>query len=116
MSFEDVLRPVLDAPGAQAVAFLDPQGQSVAGLGDHDLLETLGAYQSVWAQELSRAAEGGGLGGVLEFDFDFEGGRVLSAPVRDGYFILVLFRRDGMPSVVRPALSAARERLAAEIG
>lgn len=116
MSFQDVLRPVLDAPGARAVAFLDPQGEAVASLGDHALLETIGAYQSVWTTELSRAAAGGGLGEVTEVDFEFEAGRVLATAIRDGYFVLVLFSRDGIPSVARPFLEAARRSLAAEIG
>ncbi len=116
MSFEDVLRPLLAAPGAQAVAFLDPQGEAIAVLGDHALLETIGAYQSVWTAELARAATGGGLGEVAEVDFDFEAARVIATPVRDGYFVLALFGRDGVPSVARPYLAAARTRLAAEIG
>lgn len=116
MSFRDVLLPVLDAPGAVAVAFLDPQGQEITGLGDRDLLETLGAYHSVWMVELERAADGGGLGAVTEVDLDFEAGRVLATPVKDGYFVLALFDRSGVPSVARRALAAARERLAAEIG
>ena len=116
MSFEDVLRPVLAAPGAQAVAFLDPQGEAIASLGDHALLETIGAYQSVWTTELARAAMGGGLGEVTEVDFDFDAGRVLATAVRDGYFVLALFGRDGVPSAARPYLATARTRLAAEIG
>jgi hypothetical protein len=116
MNFADVLRPVLGAPEARAVAFLDPQGQEIASLGDRDLLETLGAYQSVWSTELARAASGGGLGDVTEVDFDFEAGRVLATPVKDGYFVLVLFGRGGVPSLARPFLAAAREQLAVEIG
>jgi len=116
MSFEDVLRPVLAAPGAQAVAFLDPQGEAIASLGDHALLETIGAYQSVWTTELARAALGGGLGEVTEVDLDFDAGRVLATAVRDGYFVLALFGRDGVPSAARPYLATARTRLAAEIG
>ena len=116
MSFEDLLRPVLAAPGARAVAFLDPQGEAIASLGDRELLETIGAYQSVWTTELARAAMGGGLGEVAEIEFDFDAGRVLATVVRDGYFLLALFGRDGVPSVARPHLAAARTRLAAEIG
>lgn len=116
MSFRDILLPVLDSPGAHAVAFLDPQGQEIASLGDRGPLETLGAYHSVWMVELARAADGGGLGEVTEVDLDFEAGRVLATPVKDGYFVLALFERAGIPSVARRALAAARERLAAEIG
>lgn len=116
MSFDDILRPVLGAPGARAVTFLDPQGQEIASVGDSELLETLGAYHSVWTTELGRAAVEGGLGEVTEADFDFEAGRVLATPVKDGYFVLTLFGRDGVPSVARPALAAACMRLSAEIG
>ena len=116
MSLEDALRPVLDAPDARAVAFMDPQGQEIAALGDRDLLETIGAYHSVWSVELARAAAGGGLGEVTEVDLDFEAGRVLATPVKDGYFLLTLFGRGGVPSDARPVLAAARERLASEIG
>ncbi len=116
MSFDDVLRPVLDVPDAQAVAFLDPQGQEIASLGDRALLEALGAYHSVWTTDLGRAAAAGGLGDVTEVDFDFEAGRVLATPIKDGYFILTLFGRGGIPSLARPLLAAARDRLIAEIG
>ena len=116
MNFDDVLRPVLGAPEARAVAFLDPQGQEVASVGDRDLLETFGAYHSVWTTELGRAAAAGGLGDVTEVDFDFEAGRVLATSDKDGYFVLTLFGRGGIPSIARPLLAAARERLAAEIG
>ena len=44
MSFTDDLQPVLGAPAARAVAFLDPQGEEVACVGDRSLLEVLGAY------------------------------------------------------------------------
>lgn len=116
MSFDDVLSPVLGAPDARAVAFLDPQGQEVASVGDRALLETIGAYHSVWTTELERAASAGGLGEVAEVDFDFEAGRILATSVKDGYFVLTLFGRGGIPSVARPLLAVARERLAAEIG
>lgn len=116
MSFTDDLQPVLGAPGARAVAFLDPQGEEVACVGDRSLLEVLGAYQSVWTAELARAAMGGGLGEVREVDFEFEAGRVVATPVKDGYFVLALFGRDGVPSLARPFLAAARERLAVEMG
>lgn len=116
MSFDDVLRPVLDVPDARAVAFLDPQGQEIASLGDRALLETLGAFHSVWTTDLGRAAAAGGLGDVIEVDFDFEAGRVLATPIKDGYFILTLFGRGGIPSLARPLLAAARDRLIAEIG
>jgi hypothetical protein len=53
---------------------------------------------------------------VTEVDFDFEAGRVLATSVKDGYFILTLFGRGGIPSVARPLLAAAREKLIAEIG
>ncbi len=116
MSFHDVLLPVLDAPGARAVAFLDPQGQEIASLGDSTLIETLGAYHSVWMVDLARAADGGGLGEVTELALDFEGGRVVATPVKDGYFVLALFGQGGLPSAARRALATARQRLAAEIG
>lgn len=116
MNLRDVLLPVLEAPGALAAAFLDPQGQEIASAGDGALLEALGAFHSVWMVELERAAAGGGLGEVTEVDLDFEAGRVLATPVKDGYFVLALFDRSGVPSVARRALATARERLAHEIG
>lgn len=116
MSFTEVLNPVLGAPEARAAAFLDPQGEEIACVGDRTLLEVLGAYQSVWMSDLARAAMGGGLGEVHEVDFEFEAGRVVATPVKDGYFVLTLFGKGGVPSVARPYLAAVRERLAAEIG
>lgn len=115
MTFESVLGRFLGAPGAVGAAFLDPQGQTIALAGAAESLEMLGAYQSVWLAEMARASRRAGLGELAELELDFGGRRVLSAEVKDGYFVLVLLEADGLAAPVRARLDEARRELAAEI-
>jgi predicted regulator of Ras-like GTPase activity (Roadblock/LC7/MglB family) len=115
MSFADALDGLLGAPGALGAAFLDPQGAIIARVGDESATEVLGAYQSVWLGELRRAAERSGLGEISDLSFQFASRRVLTAHVKAGYFILVVFDQGGQPHAIRPRLDEARARLVAEI-
>lgn len=115
MSLETILTGILATPGALGAAFLDPQGEVVARAGDAGATEVLGAYQSVWLAELGRAAERAGLGAISELALDFDGKKVLTAPVKAGFFLLVVLAPGGRPSVVRAGMDAARERLASEV-
>lgn len=113
--FESVLETILTAPGAIGTALLDVQGEVVAHAGDAAAVELLGAYQSVWLGEVGRAARRAGLGEVRDLALDFADRRVLSAEVKDGYFILVVLDAQGLASVARERLQRARERIAQEI-
>jgi predicted regulator of Ras-like GTPase activity (Roadblock/LC7/MglB family) len=115
VSFEMILSSLLESPGALGAAFLDPQGEVIARAGDQAATEVLGAYQSVWLSELGRAAERSGLGPVSGLALEFDGRKVLTAPVKAGFFLLVVLSPDGRPSVVRAGMDAARERLASEV-
>ena len=115
MSFDEVLSRFLEAPGAVAAAFLDPQGQAIAQAGAGDALELLAAYQSVWLAEMARASRRAGLGELSELSLDFRDRRLVSAGVKDGYFVLVLLAPDGLVSRVRARLDDARRTLAQEI-
>jgi predicted regulator of Ras-like GTPase activity (Roadblock/LC7/MglB family) len=115
VSFETILSSLLESPGALGAAFLDPQGEVVARAGDEAATEVPGAYQSVWLAELTRAADRAGLGAVSELALEFEGRKVLTAPVKDGFFLLVVLSPEGRPSVVRAQMEDARDRLAAEV-
>jgi len=115
LSFPDVLRTLVEAPGARGAAFFDPHGQPVAVTGEREALETIGAYQSVWLGELGRAAERAGLGELGDLTMEFRGARVLAAEVKDGYFLLVVVDRWGVLAPARARLDEARAALAAEI-
>jgi predicted regulator of Ras-like GTPase activity (Roadblock/LC7/MglB family) len=115
VSLESILQGLLESPGALGAAFLDPQGEVIARAGDDAATEVLGAYQSVWLTELGRAAERAGLGTISELALDFEGRKVLTAPVKAGFFLLVVLSPAGRPSVVRAQMDDARERLASEV-
>ncbi len=115
MSLETILTGLLESPGALGAAFLDPQGEVVARAGDESATEVLGAYQSVWLAEMGRAAERAGLGAISELALDFDGKKVLTSPVKAGFFLLVVLAPGGRPSVVRAGMDAARDRLASEV-
>jgi predicted regulator of Ras-like GTPase activity (Roadblock/LC7/MglB family) len=116
MSFREILEGLLTAPGARGAAFIDPQGQTVAQAGDPAVTDVLGALQSVWLGELGRASRRAGLGAVADLSLDFTNQRVLSAQVKEGYFLLVVFEAGGLPSMARARLEEARDELAREIG
>ncbi|HEX7616577.1 MAG TPA: roadblock/LC7 domain-containing protein [Thermoanaerobaculia bacterium] len=115
MSFVDALEGLLDAPGALGAAFIDPQGEIIARVGDDSATDVLGAYQSVWMGELRRAAERSLLGEIADLSFEFEKRRILTTHVKAGYFVIVVFDAVGQTSRARPRLDEARARLVAEI-
>jgi predicted regulator of Ras-like GTPase activity (Roadblock/LC7/MglB family) len=115
VSLETILSSLLESPGALGAAFLDPQGEVIARAGDEAATEVLGAYQSVWLAELGRAAERSGLGPVSGLSLEFDGRKVLTAPVKAGFFLLVVLSPEGRPSVIRAGMDQARDRLAAEV-
>lgn len=115
MRFADALEGLLDAPGALGAAFIDPQGEIIARVGDKSTMEVLGAYQSVWLGELRRAAERSGLGEISDLSFQFERRRILTTHVKAGYFVIVVFDGGGQAHAARPRLDEARARLVAEI-
>ncbi len=116
MSFREILNTLLEAPGALGAAFIDPQGQAVAQAGDPAVTDVLGALQSVWLGEIGRASQRAGLGPVSDLSLEFANQQVLSAQVKEGYFLLVVFAAGGLPSVARARLEEARDELAREIG
>ena len=115
LSFEEILSPLLEAPGAIAAAFVDAQGQSIATVGDALALEVIGAFQPVWTSGVAGIAAHGGLGPHEAVEIAFDERRLLAAPVKEGYHLLVLLERGGVPSVARSRVGTAREQLAAEM-
>lgn len=115
MKFADALEGLLDVPGALGAAFIDPQGEIIARVGEESATEVLGAYQSVWLGELRRVAERSGLGEISDLSFRFASRRVLTSHVKAGYFVLVVFDQGGQPHRVRPRLDETRARLVSEI-
>lgn len=115
MSIESVLTDFLEVPGALGAAFLDASGQTVAKAGSPGAVDLLGAHQSVWLAELTRVAQRAGLGELSDLCLDFDSYRILSAEVKAGYFLLVVFDESGLVSVGRALLSEARRSLANEI-
>jgi len=116
MSLASILEEILVAPGALGAAFLDPQGEMIAHVGDTEFIDILAAYQSVWLGELGRAATNASLGTVTDLSMDFSTRRVLAGDVKDGYFVLVVLDALGVTSLARVRLADARVSLAAEIG
>lgn len=115
MSFETILSSLLDVPGALGAAFLDPQGEVIARAGDQGATEVLGAYQSVWLGELGRAADRAGLGPISDLSLEFEGRRVLTAPVKAGFFLLLVLSPASRPSLAAGLVEDVRRQLAAEV-
>ena len=117
MRFHEILDGLLAAPGALAAAFIDPQGQTVAQAGDPavDRGSRRPASPSGSASWSARR-DGPGSAPVQDLSLEFANQRVLSAQVKEGYFLLVVFEAGGLPSFARSRLDEARRELAGEIG
>jgi predicted regulator of Ras-like GTPase activity (Roadblock/LC7/MglB family) len=103
-------------PGARTALLLDAQGEVVVGAGDLDERQRLiGAYQGIALGMVTRAADRLGVGEVQSLVWRHEGGSVVLATLKDGYYLVVSLGPAALPAVAVRHCEEARERLDAEI-
>lgn len=117
MPYRRILETLLaHVAGARTALLLDQQGEVVVGAGDLDERQRLiGAYQGIALGMVSRAADRLGVGEVESLVWRHEGGAVVLATLRDGYYLVVSLGPAALPALALRHCEEARQRLDAEI-
>lgn len=105
--------------GALAALFLDWEGETVELVCDRDLddhaLRTLGAWQGIFLGQLRELCAGAGAGQPRRFKIEFAQATVLSADVKDGYYLVLLVDASAVEGLAWRTLERCRERLIEEM-
>ena len=102
--------------GARTALLLDVQGEVVVGAGDLDERQRLiGAYQGIALGMASRTAGRFDAGEVRSLQWRHDGGSVVLATVKDGYYLVVSLGPEALPAVAARHCDEARARLSEEI-
>ena len=105
--------------GAMAAIFLDWEGETVElvcdrDLNDHDL-RIIGAYQGIYLTRLRELCDRIGAGEPLRFKIEFEGTKLLSFDIKDGYYAVLVLEGRANEGLAWRRLTACREKLLAEM-
>jgi len=107
---------VARATGARTALLLDAQGEVVVGAGDLDERQRLiGAYQGIALGMASRTAGRFDAGEVRSLLWRHDGGSVLLATLKDGYYVVVSLGPEALPAVAARRCEEARARLDEEL-
>jgi predicted regulator of Ras-like GTPase activity (Roadblock/LC7/MglB family) len=114
-----IFQKILDAllaslEGLHAAVLLDNEGETVVASqrnGDDHSHRVLGAYQGIYLRDLARAFVRCGLGDVRSFTIDFDGSRVLTEALQDGYYVVLLASDAVSRSLARRQLARAADEL-----
>jgi predicted regulator of Ras-like GTPase activity (Roadblock/LC7/MglB family) len=110
--FKGILKDALEGlPGALGAVFADWEGEAVEYYfsGPDDDIKLLGAHQGILFNLLRDAARGCGQGAVTGMVYTLEGSKVVSIPIKDGYYLVILMSGRGNCAMgLRAARKAAR--------
>jgi predicted regulator of Ras-like GTPase activity (Roadblock/LC7/MglB family) len=102
--------------GARTALLLDAQGEVVVGAGDLDERQRLiGAYQGIALGMASRTADRFDVGEVRSLLWRHDGGSVVLATLKDGYYLVVSLGPDAFPALAARHCDEVRSRLDEEI-
>jgi predicted regulator of Ras-like GTPase activity (Roadblock/LC7/MglB family) len=114
-----IFQRILDAllaslNGLRAAVLLDNEGETVVAShreGDDHSHRVVGAYQGIYLRDLARAFARSGLGEIRNFMIEFDGSRVFTESLQDGYYVVLLTGNDVPPSLARRRLGIAADEL-----
>jgi predicted regulator of Ras-like GTPase activity (Roadblock/LC7/MglB family) len=107
---------VATTSGAQAVIFLDGDGESIAHAGDMTMdIKLLGAWKEIQLDHIKDIAGRLGLGNVRAVLFSLDEGNELIAPVFEDYCLLLFFSAYANLQDAMAGLKKAIELLKKEI-
>jgi predicted regulator of Ras-like GTPase activity (Roadblock/LC7/MglB family) len=110
---EDLLARV---PASHTALLLDAQGEVVVGAGDLDERHRLiGAYQGIALSMATRTAGRFETGAVRTLAWRHQGGAVILATLRDGYYLVLSVGPNGLVALAQRYCEDARLRLNEEI-
>ncbi len=120
MPFQGILRELLQSTdGSIGAMFLDYEGETVELVSLRDLkkddLKIVGAYQGIFLTQLRHLCEEMTIGIPHRFKIEFAQTRVLSADLKDGYYVVLLIGQEALEGVAWRTLERCRERLIEEM-
>jgi predicted regulator of Ras-like GTPase activity (Roadblock/LC7/MglB family) len=122
VTFQTILREMLiSTPGAIGAVFLDREGEAVELFAESvfeigpEGLRAIGAYEGIYLSDLKRACQRLGAGRLDRLTIDFEGARVLSCDLKDGYYLVLVISAEGNEGIAAQRLRRCRDRLIAEL-
>jgi predicted regulator of Ras-like GTPase activity (Roadblock/LC7/MglB family) len=102
--------------GARTALLLDAQGEVVVGAGELDERQRLiGAYQGIALGMATRTAGRFDAGEVRSLVWRHDGGSVVLATLKDGYYIVVSLGPEALLAVAARHCEEVRSRLDEEI-
>lgn len=115
---QKILNDVLSTVrGAQAVIFLDGEGEAVAMAGEHGVdMKLLGAWKEIHLDQIRDITGRLGLGSVQAVLFSLEEGTELLVPVKDDYCLLLFMSSFTGLQEAMAGLRGAVEELRNDIG
>jgi len=105
---------VADLSGAIGAIIVDYDGEAVVSssndLATYDL-QVVGAYGGIFLDHLRRITRENVFGAPVSFVINGAEARLLHHVLRDGYFIVVILRKDASVAVARERLKICHDRL-----
>ncbi len=122
MPFQRILSELLHScHGSIGVVFLDHEGESVAlrservfDIGEYGL-KAIGAYSGMFLNDARRIASSLEGGNPDRLTITFENAKVLSCPLKDGYYIVLVVDHNANEGQAWQRLGQCREALLEEI-
>jgi predicted regulator of Ras-like GTPase activity (Roadblock/LC7/MglB family) len=120
--FHQILGDLLDScRGSIGAVFLDHEGESVAlrservfDIGEYGL-KAIGAYSGMFLNNARRIANSLEGGNPDRLTITFEHAKVLSCPLKDGYYVVLVVDHNANEGQAWQQLAQCRERLLQEI-
>jgi predicted regulator of Ras-like GTPase activity (Roadblock/LC7/MglB family) len=120
--FHEILGELLrTCPGAVGAIFLDHEGESVAlrsdrifDIGEYGL-KAIGAYSGLFLNNAQRIVSNLDGGAPDRLTITFEHARVLSCPLKEGYYLVLVVDHNSSEAVAWQRLGHCREALLAEM-
>jgi predicted regulator of Ras-like GTPase activity (Roadblock/LC7/MglB family) len=120
--FQNILGDLLrTTDGAIGAIFLDHEGEAVAlrserifDIGEYGL-KAIGAYSGMFLTQARRLSENVDGGQPQRITISFEHAKVLSCPLKDGYYLVLVLDPHANEGIAWQRLGRARAALLAEI-
>lgn len=105
---------VADVKGAVGAIIVDYDGEAVVSSSDdfatYDL-QVVGAYGGIFLDHLKRITHESNFGTPVSFVINGAEARLLHHVLRDGYFIVVILRKEASVAMARERLRLCHDRL-----
>lgn len=118
MTFQDILRELVEAAGAEGALFLDESGEMVDlacdGMNPHDV-RLLGAYMGIYLKQIGRFLDEPTYGPLEEFVVESRRRFLFCRPLVEGYSVVLVQQAPNLRGRTRHAMRRAADKLIAEM-